>query len=63
MYTAQSAIISYDKRLSAVNCAALPDTLLESELQVECAEQLQRPVNTAEGTRYAIDCLVRARRI
>lgn len=37
--------------------------LVESELQVECAEQLQRPVNTAEGTRYAIDCLVRAKRI
>lgn len=37
-------------------------TLLAPELRIERAERLQRPVHTANGTRYAIDCLVRARR-
>lgn len=37
-------------------------TLLAPELRIERAEQLQRPVHTADGTRYAIDCLVRASR-
>lgn len=37
-------------------------TLLAPELRIERAERLQRPVHTADGTRYAIDCLVRATR-
>lgn len=37
--------------------------LLAPELLVERAEQLERPVITADGTRHAIDCLVRAKRI
>ena len=37
-------------------------TLLASALRIERAERLQRPVHTADGTRYAIDCLVRASR-
>jgi SAM-dependent methyltransferase len=38
-------------------------TLLAPELLIERAEQLQRPVITVDGTRHAIDCLVRAKRI
>lgn len=37
--------------------------LLAPELLIERAEQLQRPVSTDNGIRYAIDCLVRAKRI
>lgn len=37
--------------------------LLAAELLIERAEQLPRPVITADGTRHAIDCLVCAKRL
>jgi SAM-dependent methyltransferase len=45
-----------------LTAADVRDDLAGSSLAVEAAEQVTRPVETDDGLRHAIDCLVRARR-